>query len=139
MDAVLLRALVVAAVVAAVVVAGLWRRRREGRLRVDGSALTPDELRSVGLPEAPARALLLSSPTCAPCVTVRELLGEVERERPGFAWTSVDAGDHLDLVRRHRVMRVPTLFVLDRDGHVVARTSGVPDRRELVAVIERAI
>jgi hypothetical protein len=49
----------------------------------------------------------------------------------------VDAADHLDLARTHHVLRVPTLFVLDRRGRILARTSGVPAERDLLRVLDR--
>lgn len=137
MEPLIVRILIVVLVVAAVAVLGVVWRRRDGRLRVAHEPdLTPQELDALGLPDAPARALLLSSPSCVPCVTVRSLLDDVDDG--DFAWVSVDAGEHLDIVRRHRVLRIPTLLVFDRRGHVVARATGVPDREALAAAIDLA-
>lgn len=137
MEPLIVRLVLVLVVVAGAAVAGLLWRRRDGRVRVAHEPdLTPGELDDLGLPDAPARAVLLSSPTCAPCVTVRAMLDGIADD--GFAWVSVDADDHLDLVRRHRVQRVPTVLVLDRSGHVVARASGVPHPDELATAIDVA-
>jgi glutaredoxin len=144
MEDVLARLLLVAAILAVVGVAGWWWRRRDGRIRTaetSGDApLAFDEaqLAEVGLSidGASAGALLLSSPTCGSCVQVQRILTEVADRRPDFAWVTVDAGEHLDLARRHHVLRVPTLFVLDRDGHLLARTSGIPARHELEQLLE---
>lgn len=137
MDPIVLRLLVVVAIVAAAGLAGRWWNARDGRLaRADGG-FDREQLRRVGLDhhDAEAVALLLGSPTCAPCVTVRRILTEVESERPSFRWSYADAADHLDLVEQHRVMRVPTLFVLDRSGRVLVRTSGVPAKDDLLAAL----
>ncbi len=137
-----MRLLIVVAVVSLATVLGRWWSSRDGRVRTDeGHArLEQRELESVGLngDGAPVQALLLGSPTCAPCEQVKHILGEVERERPYFRWVEVDAGDHLDLTRAHRVMRVPTLFVLDTDGIILARTSGIPAVHDLVRIVDRA-
>ena len=146
MDDTLLRLAIVLAIVAAAGLAGWWWRRRDGRVKVadaprDDSPpdFDPDHLERVGLHlgGSPAGALLLSSPTCASCRQVQGILAEVEQERPDFRWVTVDAGEHLDLARAHHVLRVPTLFVLDPDGRILARTSGIPARHELERVIDR--
>lgn len=136
----LVRLLVVLAVIGLAALVGAWWRSRDGRVREGGDGrFTADQLDRVGL-DAITRAggaLLLGSPTCAPCTTVRGILGEVADERSDFRWTYVDAADHMDIADAHRVMRVPTLFVLDSRGRILARTSGVPAKRDLVAVLDR--
>lgn len=145
LDPVLLRLVVVALVVVGCILTGVWWQRRDGRLEPDTNrrvtsepSLHPNELRALGLdPERPAAAVLFGAPSCRPCRNVREVLSDVAAHRPHFGWVSVDAGEHLDLTRRHRVLRVPTLFVIDRSGAIVARTSGVPHRDDLLAVVDR--
>ncbi len=156
---VLLRLLVVAAVMVAVLALGVWWRTRGGRIveapragrrwRRSTSAshaassrqgrFAEEQLAAVGLdgPAGQVRALLLTSPTCAPCRTVRRVLAEVSQARPHFRWVSVDAGAHLDIARDHHVLRVPTLFVLDGEGWILARTSGVPATRDLLRLVDR--
>ncbi|MFN2555725.1 MAG: thioredoxin family protein [Nitriliruptorales bacterium] len=157
---VLLRLLVVVAVLAAVLALGAWWKRRDGRIveapragrrrrRSRSTTSHPissregrfaaEQLAAVGLdgPGEEVRALLLTSPTCGPCRTVRRVLAEVAQARPEFRWVSVDAGAFLDIARDHHVLRVPTLFVLDRDGWILARTSGVPATRDLLRVVDR--
>jgi hypothetical protein len=141
MDDVLFRAALVAGIVAAAVLVAHVRRRRQGRVRTgtDGR-FTAEELEGVGLNggDASVRALLVSSATCPPCRSVRQVLSAVARERPDFAWVSVDAADHVTLTRDHHVLRVPTLFVVDGSGRILARTSGVPATREIVRLVEQA-
>jgi thiol-disulfide isomerase/thioredoxin len=136
----LLRLLIVLAVVGAAALVGAWWRARDGRVRSGGDGrFAPEHLAEVGLDRITrtGAALLLGSPTCAPCVTVRGILDEVVRERRDFRWTYVDAADHMGIADAHRVMRVPTLFVLDGRGRILARTSGVPAKRDLLAVLDR--
>lgn len=145
MDPVLTRLLLVVAILVAVGLGGWWWQRRDGRVRdVATDAGAPPafddaQLAEVGLSleAASAGAVLLSSPTCGSCHQVERILTEVADERPDFAWVSVDAGEHLELTRRHHVLRVPTLLVVDRDGHLLARTSGIPARHEIEQVIDR--
>lgn len=149
MDDILLRLAAVVVLTAVVTLAGRLWRARDGRVR------TPDEsgpagaraaslaLAEVGfaapLPAGTHAALLLGSPTCAPCDTVKGLLTDLEGERDDFLWTSVDVDDHVDLVRDLRVMRVPTLLIVDDAGRIVARSSGVPRVQELRRVLDGTI
>lgn len=132
-------------VITLVIVAGaalfaLWWQRRDGRVRTDKAGrFSSEQLRALGLElgSADAVAVLLGSPTCSPCVTVKQILGELAAERTDFRWSYADAADHLDIADAHHVMRVPTLFVLDREGRILARTSGVPAKVELRRVLDR--
>lgn len=136
----LVRVAVVAAVLAAAGAAGWWWSRRSQRVATDTDGrFTEPELVAVGLDgaESGVRALLLTSPRCAPCRAVREVLAEVAAEREAFEWVAVDAAEHLPITRQHHVLRVPTLFVIGGDGRILARTSGVPASRELVGLVDR--
>ena len=141
MPDVVLRLLVVAAIIGVAAAVGWWWQRRDGRVTAgDGTGgFTPDQLADVGLDPvgSEAVAILLGSPTCTPCVTVKRVLSEVADERDRFRWVYVDAADHLELTRIHHVLRVPTLFVLDPSGQILARTSGVPGKRDLLRVLDR--
>ncbi|MGH3441579.1 MAG: thioredoxin family protein [Nitriliruptorales bacterium] len=139
MDPVVVRLLLVVAVVALAGVAGRWWQRRGREVREGSGRFRPEELDAVGLDgqDAEVRALLLGSPACVPCRRVKEVLSEVAAQREGFRWVSVDAGDHLELTSTHHVLRVPTLFVLARDGRILARTSGVPATRDLVHLVDQ--
>ncbi|MBW3664947.1 MAG: thioredoxin family protein [Actinobacteria bacterium] len=135
----LVRLLIVLGVVVVAATLGLWWQRRDGRVRAGDGRFEPAQLRAVGLEPgaADAFAVLLGSPTCAPCATVRGVLERVSQRRSDLRWVYVDAADHLDLARTHHVLRVPTLFVLDRRGQILARTSGVPAERDLLRVLDR--
>jgi thiol-disulfide isomerase/thioredoxin len=140
MDPILTRTLLVAAIVVAVLVVGwLWRRRDGAVEAAAGDARLDDEhLAAVGLDlsDAEAGAVLLGSPTCAPCDTVKGVLGDLAEERDGFKWVYADAAEHLRIAEEHRVLRVPTLFVVAPDGRILARTSGVPRHDDLLRVLD---
>jgi thiol-disulfide isomerase/thioredoxin len=97
--------------------------------------LHPDLLAALGI--APARATLLqfSSAFCAPCRAVRRVSSEVATLLPGVQHVDVDAESHLDAVRALNVWRTPTLFVLDADGRVARRATGVPSKPQLIAAL----
>lgn len=141
-EPVLIRLLIVVAIVAVAILVGWWWRGRDGRMatasRPDQRLLDRRHLDAVGLDlrGAQAGAVLIGSPTCTPCETARDLLGELERERQGFAWVYADAGEHLELTTEHRILRVPTLLVLAPDGRIIARSSGVPRVEDLRRAID---
>lgn len=141
MDPALLRlAAVVGLVVVATVVGRVVTARRDRIVAVTDGDLV--DVASVAAVDAASpssvSAMLFGSATCGPCETVKQRLRDVERDDPRLTWSYVDAAEHLDLAREHGVRRVPTLLVLDAHGHVVARTSGVPRRDELVDAVARA-
>lgn len=139
MDPLLLRVALVALVVLLATLAGRVWQRRDGRVTAGPRPSGRDHRADLGL--APdhdgPQAVLFGSPTCAPCDTVKGLLREVAAAHDGFRWQYVDAADHLELADEHGVRRVPTLLVVDERGEIVARSSGVPQRDELSAVVRR--
>lgn len=125
-----LTVLVVAVVVVAV--ASLWRRRTDGRVRVapaGSDAVSAEELGGALGPRA--TLVQFSSSTCATCPPTAALLSAMAHARPGVVHVDVDAEQRMDLVRRLRVLRTPTVLVLGPDGQVRGRTVGAPRRAEL--------
>ena len=140
MDPMVLRALTLAVGVVVLTLVGRWWQARDGRVRPGAAhaALRRGDLDALGLDlrGASAGAVLLGSPTCAPCVQVKRVLADLATKRDGFRWVYADAADHLGLAEQHRVMRVPTLFVVDASGRILARSSGVPDVDDLERVLD---
>ena len=136
-------------------VAGLWRRRTDGRLRdaprpaheivpdvdadvdpsASGARLDPALLAELGVTPAKATLLQFSSAFCAPCRAVRRVSSEVAALVPGVQHVEVDAESHLEAVRALGIWRTPTLLVLDADGRVAKRATGVPAKPQLIAVL----
>ena len=85
-----------------------------------------------------ATLLQLSSAFCAPCRATRQVLEQVTSQVDGVAHVEVDAEQHLDLVRRLKVMRTPTTLVLDATGAEVGRAGGVPTRQQVGAALAQA-
>ena len=105
----------------------------------DGSAagvrIDPALLTALGVQPAPATLLQFSSAFCAPCRALRRVSSEVAALLPGVQHVEVDAESHLDAVRALDIWRTPTLLVLDADGRVVKRATGVPGKPQLIAVL----
>jgi thiol-disulfide isomerase/thioredoxin len=85
-----------------------------------------------------ATLLQFSSAFCAPCRATRRVLGEVAELVPGVTHVEVDAEHHLEVVRSLRVLRTPTTLILDPEGREVSRASGLPQRDQVLAALDRA-
>jgi hypothetical protein len=51
----------------------------------------------------------------------------------GVAVVEIDAAERMDLTRRLNIFATPTVLVLDADGAIVSRGSGLPDKLSLIA------
>jgi thiol-disulfide isomerase/thioredoxin len=120
--------LVVAVTFAAVF--GVWRWYTDGRVR----EARPERIPGIA-PGDTATLVQFSSMVCAPCVTTRRLLSVVAEDH-GIEHVDLDVEEHMDLVHRFGVSRTPTVLVLDGDGRVRHRISGVPRRAELEAALD---
>jgi thiol-disulfide isomerase/thioredoxin len=107
------------------------------RGRDDGKRLGAAELGG----ELGERATLLqfSSAFCAPCRATRRVLGEVAGMVPGVTHVEIDAEAHLDLVRELRIIKTPTVLVLDAGGRVVRRAVGQPRKADVIAALGDAV
>jgi hypothetical protein len=153
---------VIVAVLVVGIAVGLWRRHVDGRLRqaagpaavrsvtpdvdetpgvisadpgTDREKLDPVLLAALGVAPGQATLLQFSSAFCAPCRAVRRVSAEVAGLIPGLQHVEVDAESHLDAVRALDIWRTPTLLVLEADGRVSRRATGVPAKAQLIAAI----
>jgi thiol-disulfide isomerase/thioredoxin len=137
---------------------GLWRRRSDGRMRDmtarrpipvaddDGEAEmdeaegeTLDE-RELGAPLGTEATLLqFSTAFCQPCRATRRILDEVAAMVEGVVHIEIDAEAHLDLVRRLDIRRTPTVLILDSDGVIRKRASGLPRKVDVIAAVGAVI
>jgi thiol-disulfide isomerase/thioredoxin len=97
--------------------------------------LDPALLAALGVGPAQATLLQFSSAFCAPCRAVRRISSEVAAMVSGVQHVEVDAESHLEAVRALGIWRTPTLLVLDAEGRVVKRATGVPGKPQLIAVL----
>jgi thiol-disulfide isomerase/thioredoxin len=133
----------VAALVVAVGLGLVWRSRngvmraRPERRDAEVERLGEPDL-GTGLGER-ATLVQFSSAFCAPCRATRRLLTEVADMVEGVSHVELDAESHLDLVRRLNVLRTPTVFVLNANGEVVRRGSGLPRKADIIAAVGEAL
>jgi thiol-disulfide isomerase/thioredoxin len=117
-------------------VAGLWWRRRSGRVRAVAPTGAPADLTGLGVVAGtPVTLLQFSSAFCAPCRATRLVCAAVAQRFAGVRHVEVDAEEHLDAVRRLGVWRTPTVLVVDGSGTVVHRATGTPATAQVIAAI----
>ena len=99
--------------------------------------LTPADLGT----ELGERATLVqfSSAFCSPCRATRVLLTDIAAKVDGVVTVDIDAEEHLEMVRRFGIMRTPTVLVLDAEGVVSTRASGLPRREQVLAALGQAV
>lgn len=118
---------------------GLVWRSRNGRVRTVAADPGPDAaaLAQLGVDPAAAPVTLVqfSSAFCAPCRATRQVLAQVTELLPAVRHVEVDAEQHLDAVRALRILRTPTVLVVDRAGAVVKRASGQPTKQAVIAAV----
>lgn len=140
MDPVGLSVLVV--VLIAATAFGLYRRGTDGRVRRHDTGHGVDRMTAgdVGAPLGERATLVqFSTAFCQPCRGARQVLGEVAGMVAGVVHVDVDAEANLELVRRLDVMRTPTVLVLDADGVVVRRATGLPRKADVIAALGQVV
>ena len=115
---------VLLAVVALVAAFGVHRTLTDGRARAVAArdATAPSHFG----PHLGERATFVqfSSEFCAPCKSVRRVLGEISGAEEGVAHLEVDVAERLDLADLYGVTRTPTVLVVDGGGRVLSRLVG---------------
>jgi hypothetical protein len=120
---------------------GSYRRRTDGRLKRQ-SREPRERLRPADLgAQFGVRGTLvqISTPFCQSCRRARRTLEEVAASIEGVGYVEVRAEDHCSLVRRLGVLRTPAVLLLDGDGCIVGRGSGMPDRTNVLDSVQEAL
>ena len=128
---------VVVIVLAAAAAFGIYRQRTEGKVKAIEPSVLPKPV-DHGIGELGERGTILqfSSAFCQPCKAAKIISKDIANIVPGVKHIDVDAESNLDLVRKFNVMRTPTIFVLNKDGQVSAKISGVPRKEELLVALD---
>ncbi|MFF1695126.1 TlpA family protein disulfide reductase [Streptomyces sp. NPDC058257] len=86
-----------------------------------------------------ATLVQFSSAFCQPCRATRRVLADVADMVAGVSHVEIDAEAELELVRELRILKTPTVLVLDADGQVVRRATGQPRRADVIAALGEAV
>jgi thiol-disulfide isomerase/thioredoxin len=142
--------IVVVAVLLASSAFALWRKRTDGQVRRndvaqghpgaeggDVEVLRAEQLgRELG---TQATLVQFSSAFCQPCRATKVILAGVADSAEGVLHIEIDAESHLDLVREVGIMRTPTTLILDGEGRITARATGIPRKDQVLAAIGRTL
>jgi thiol-disulfide isomerase/thioredoxin len=121
---------------------GIYRKLSDGKLR--GEIVPPQQ----GLTEHlhldhdhPPRVTFLqfSSEFCQPCRVTSKVLDDVTNSFPAICHIELDVVEHLDLVKTYSISRTPTTLIIDKDGTVHFRATGVPKKSELTAAVHELV
>lgn len=122
---------------------GIWRQRTDGRVRViaaepavglEAAVLSP--FAAFGEMGEHATIVQFSATVCAPCRAAKVIAGEVAQQVSGVTHVEINAEENMELVKEFGIMRTPTILVLDGQGRLSARISGVPRRDELLIALD---
>jgi len=121
---------------------GIYRKLSDGKLR--GEIVPPQQ----GLTEHlhldhdhPPQVTFLqfSSEFCQPCRVTSKVLDDVTNSFPAICHIELDVVEHLDLVKTYSISRTPTTLIIDKDGTVHFRATGVPKKSELTAAVHELV
>ncbi|AEG45393.1 thioredoxin family protein [Isoptericola variabilis] len=136
-----MQSVTLAGLVLVTVVLGLLWRSRQGALRAPRDGV--DWLgwcRRTGLePGGRATFVQLSAAVCSPCRATARVLSSLADGEPGVVHAELDVEQHPELVRAARVLRTPTVVVLDGAGTEVARSSGAMTPAQARAALAAAL
>ena len=135
------------ALIALVVVTGVlglvWRSR-QGRVRpartVPYATLDwPRRLSDLDVEQGSlATFVQFSAPVCTACRVTARVLGALARGEPGVVHVELDVEEYPELARECRVLRAPTVVVLDAAGAEVARAGGAMTPAQARAALDVA-
>jgi hypothetical protein len=121
---------------------GIHRKLSDGKLR--GEIVPPLQ----GLTEHlhldhdhPPRVTFLqfSSEFCQPCRVTSKVLEEVTNSFPAICHIELDVVEHMDLVKTYGITRTPTTLIIDKEGTVHYRATGVPKKSELLSAVSELV
>lgn len=127
----------IAVVLTALVAGALSLKNGRFSAKDDGERLGAGELGDA-LGER-ATLVQFSSAFCAPCRATRVLLTDIADKTPGVVTIDIDAEERLELTRKLNILRTPTVLVLDANGRVRRRASGLPRRDQVLAALADAV
>lgn len=127
---------------------GLWRQRTDGRVKLvaapmDSAAagsrpavVPPSPFSAIGDLGEHATIVQFSATVCAPCRAAKVIATDVAATVPGVVHLEINAEENIELVKEFGIMRTPTILVLDGQGRLSARISGVPRKDELLIALD---
>ena len=120
---------------------------RRSTSRTDTAAVPPEVdiatvTKATFLEDTAGEVVLIDfwAPWCAPCRAFSPVFHNVaaRRSRPGFRFGSCNVDDNPETAALLGIQTIPTVVAFDAAGNEMARIVGVPARRDLDALVEKA-
>lgn len=118
---------------------GIYRARTDGHVKAKAEEhIWTTHNCHIDLGEK-ATLLQFSSSFCQPCRVTKVLLADIAQKTPGVAHVEINAEEHLPLVRELGITRTPTTLILDKNGTIRGKASGLPKRDEVTKSLAELI
>ena len=82
------------------------------------------------------KVIKFSASWCGPCRMLAPIFDQVRSEISGVSFTDVDVDASKDLTSQYSISSVPTV-IIEKDGVVVNRFSGIKPKFEIVNLINQ--
>jgi thiol-disulfide isomerase/thioredoxin len=83
--------------------------------------------------------LQFSSEFCQPCRVTNKVLEDITNSFPASCHIELDVVEHMDLVKTYGITRTPTTLIIDKEGTVHYRATGVPKKSELLSAVSELV
>ena len=77
------------------------------------------------------------APWCGPCKQIAPIVEQIAAERDDIIVGKVNVDDEMELAQRYRVMRIPTLVVVENGGEVTGKAVGFRTREEILELLKK--
>jgi thiol-disulfide isomerase/thioredoxin len=117
---------------------GIYRKLNDGRLREEIVPPLQGLTEHLHLDhDHPPQVTFLqfSSEFCQPCRVTNKVLEDITNSFPASCHIELDVVEHMDLVKTYGITRTPTTLIIDKDGTVHYRATGVPKKAELLSAV----
>ncbi len=96
--------------------------------------ITPDIVENIEFIEKSPYILKFSSPTCAPCNSMKPVMEAFEKEKPDFVVYEVDTQESPEIAAYFNIRSVPTIHVCEKRD-ILYTFTGLTPLRDLLFVV----
>lgn len=75
---------------------------------------------------------------CGPCKTQEPIVDDIAGSRDDFTLEKVDIEENQDRANKYSVRSIPSLVIEDDDGNIVEQFTGVTQKEDIEAAIDKA-
>lgn len=82
------------------------------------------------------RVLKFGAIWCKECLVMKPIWEEVEENVQGLDTEYYDADENSEILKKYRVLNVPTFIFLDKKGSEILRLEGLQNKEELLKIVK---